>query len=251
MKRLEIAWVRDLLASTAALMLSFSFFAFSYASDPGFPDTIRFEPWGTYIPCPPCTGLAVVPLVVYNDEYLTGIQIVLRCSGPVSWDTAEFVGERASHMEAIGIVMFEDMVKLNGVSMTDSIPPGNGILAYVYLTVEDTGLASIDTTMVPGSLDFTYFTDLLALPVIPEVILKSEWHLSPQHSPPGDVDQSGAVNIVDVVFLINYLFRNGPEPAYLPCADPNVDCSVSLSDIVYLINYVFKSGATPQLGCAY
>jgi len=40
----------------------------SYAQDPGVPDTVRFETWGTYVPCPPCSGTAVVPMVVFTDE---------------------------------------------------------------------------------------------------------------------------------------------------------------------------------------
>lgn len=252
MKRLEKAPVRIFVSAVVVLVVGLFFNGVTYAQDPGIPDTVRFKPWGTYIPCPPCTGHAVVPLVVYTDEYLLGMRIILRSSGPVSWDTAQFVGQRANHMSGKGITILNDMLKLVGVSVGDTIPPGNGIIAYLHLAVQDTGWASVDTIIISeGPLDYTFFTDIYGLEVLPEVILKSEFNLQPQDSPPGDVDKSGGVDIVDAVFLINYLFRNGPAPPYRPCADPNIDCSVSLSDVVYLINYIFRSGPEPQPGCAY
>jgi len=63
----------------------------------------------------------------------------------------------------------------------------------------------------------------------------------------GDADKSGAVNILDVVFLINYKYKEGPEP--LSPAYSNVDCisPINILDIVYLINYKYKDG--PMLNC--
>jgi len=34
-------------------------------------------------------------------------------------------------------------------------------------------------------------------------------------------------------------------------ADVNADCDVNIADVVYLIDYIFKGGPTPQLGCYY
>jgi len=64
---------------------------------------------------------------------------------------------------------------------------------------------------------------------------------------PGDADGDGAVNIGDVVNIINYVFRNGPSPTPFPVysGDPNNDCAVNLADAVYIIGYVFKGGPPP------
>ncbi len=70
------------------------------------------------------------------------------------------------------------------------------------------------------------------------------------HVPPiiyvkGDADGSGAVDISDAVFLINYIFSAGvpPDPIFLGDAD----CSgaIDISDVVYLINYIFSGGPAP------
>lgn len=64
----------------------------------------------------------------------------------------------------------------------------------------------------------------------------------------GDMNADGVINTVDIVYLINYLYINGPEPACTPinaCADANQDSLVNASDVVYLINYLFVNGPPP------
>ncbi len=66
----------------------------------------------------------------------------------------------------------------------------------------------------------------------------------------GDASGDGLVDIGDVIFLIDYLFRNGSAPAVMEAMDVNGDCEVNIGDVVYLINYLFKGGPAPMLGCA-
>jgi len=66
----------------------------------------------------------------------------------------------------------------------------------------------------------------------------------------GDVNQDNKVTIADVVFLVNYLFKGGPEPYFLASGDVNRDCQTTTADIVYLVNYLFKGGPLPLSGCA-
>jgi hypothetical protein len=66
----------------------------------------------------------------------------------------------------------------------------------------------------------------------------------------GDVNQDGKVDPGDAVYLINYLFREGPAPQPLAAGDVNGDCEVNAGDVMYMINYLFKEGPRPQAGCA-
>ena len=66
----------------------------------------------------------------------------------------------------------------------------------------------------------------------------------------GDANHDGVVDVADVVFLVNYLFKAGPQPNPKAAGDPNNDCIVDVADVVYLINYLFKQGASPLAGCA-
>ncbi len=62
---------------------------------------------------------------------------------------------------------------------------------------------------------------------------------------PGLVDDDCLIGITDVVYLINYLFKSGPEPVLLEAGDVNCDHEITISDAVYLVNYLFKSGPPP------
>ena len=62
----------------------------------------------------------------------------------------------------------------------------------------------------------------------------------------GDVNSDGSVDVTDVVYLINYLFTEGPPPPWpLTRGDANGDGSVNVTDVVYLINYLFSEGPPP------
>jgi hypothetical protein len=63
----------------------------------------------------------------------------------------------------------------------------------------------------------------------------------------GDANANGIINIADIVYLINYLFKTGPPPIPQEAGDVNADVSVNVADIVYLINFLFKGG--PPLFC--
>jgi hypothetical protein len=61
----------------------------------------------------------------------------------------------------------------------------------------------------------------------------------------GDCNGDGVVNVSDVVYLINYLFIDGPVPVPWKSGDCNGDGNVNVTDVVYLINYLFIDGPPP------
>ncbi|MDH4222650.1 MAG: dockerin type I repeat-containing protein [candidate division Zixibacteria bacterium] len=235
----------------SGLML-FSNFLPCFAQDPGEPDTIRFLDWGYYVVCPPCTGRAVVPMYLVNDESLYYMNIPLKWSGPIDMDTAIVVGERSEFMphKVIGvdhtnqIVLFE----LANVGGGEFIPPDQGILIKLYFIIQDTGFVDIDTTIHVTT--YYHFMDLYETTFQP-LFYPTEFYIGEQNIPPGDVNQDGDATVSDVVYLINYLFKGGPEPAHLPSGDVNLDCDVTVSDVIYFINFLFKSGKSLELGCCY
>jgi hypothetical protein len=62
---------------------------------------------------------------------------------------------------------------------------------------------------------------------------------------PGDVNEDQVVDLADIIFLINYLYRSGPAPDPPERGDVTQDGEVDLGDIVYLINYLYRSGPPP------
>jgi len=63
----------------------------------------------------------------------------------------------------------------------------------------------------------------------------------------GDFNSDGYINLGDVVFAINYLYKSGPAPDPIEFGDCNCDGNVDVGDVIYLINYLFKGGPVP--GC--
>jgi hypothetical protein len=62
----------------------------------------------------------------------------------------------------------------------------------------------------------------------------------------GDTNDDGRIEAGDVVFLLSYLYRNGPEPNPLQSGDANSDGDVDGADVVYLLNYLYRGGAPPS-----
>jgi hypothetical protein len=63
----------------------------------------------------------------------------------------------------------------------------------------------------------------------------------------GDANGDQVVNVTDVVYMMNYLFRHGPPPVSFVSGDANCDDDLGILDVVLLINYLYKEGVTP--GC--
>ncbi len=235
------------------LILGFLFF-FNYlptlAQDPGIPDIVRFLLWGTYVPCSPCTGRAVVPMYVFNDESIEWMFIPLEWTGEISLDTILFAEGRFDDPYYPGVFIINEEKKVFITNLIpEYMPPGQGIYLYMYFTVQDTGLATIDLT-IPITDEPFNFTDS-TFNVFPPHFIPSEFRIQEQNILPGDVNQDGHVFVSDVIYLVNYLFKGGSPPAYLPSGDVNLDCKITVSDVVYIINYLFKNGSSLEMGCCF
>ena len=62
----------------------------------------------------------------------------------------------------------------------------------------------------------------------------------------GDVNTDGLVNLIDILYILNYFFQipPGPDP-YFPATDTNGDGKFNLIDAIYLINYLYWDGPAP------
>ncbi|KPL04224.1 MAG: hypothetical protein AMJ73_04445 [candidate division Zixibacteria bacterium SM1_73] len=226
----------------------------SFSQDPGIPDTVRFGEWSTYLPGPPSQGKAIVPLIVFNDYPLCFLQIVLKYIGPIECDTAYFAQGRPDVCYSkdvyvdttVSVDGIDGLIVFSAIALPrNGMPSGVGEIGRIHFHVQDTGSVELDTTCW-GPI-CSSFMDTAAYTYVPKVV-DSDHYIVP--SVPGDVNQSGEVNSADVVFLIDYLFKQGPPPDFLELADVNKDCIVNSADVVYLMNYLFKGGPCPKPGCA-
>ncbi len=66
----------------------------------------------------------------------------------------------------------------------------------------------------------------------------------------GDANNNAVLNILDITYLIAYLYKSGPNPIPYDCVgDPNGTGNVNILDITYLIAYLYKSGPLPVTDC--
>jgi len=60
-----------------------------------------------------------------------------------------------------------------------------------------------------------------------------------------DGDGSDAVNVADLTYLVDYLFRGGPPSPCFEEGDVNGDGSINVADLTYLVDYLFRGGPPP------
>jgi len=61
----------------------------------------------------------------------------------------------------------------------------------------------------------------------------------------GDANSDGLVNVGDAIYVVNYVFKDGPEPSCMAEGDANADGLVNVGDAIHVVNYVFKDGPDP------
>ncbi|UCB52318.1 MAG: S8 family serine peptidase [Candidatus Zixiibacteriota bacterium] len=135
----------------------------------------------------------------------------------------------------------------SGTSMAG--PHVAGVVALMRQANPDLGVDSIKQILMSTAVDLGPFGDDNAygwgvIDAYQAVLAALSTYLA------GDANGDGVVDLADVVFVLNYLYKSGPAPDPLAAGDPNADCIVEMADLVYLINYLYKGGPAPQQGCA-
>ena len=117
------------------------------------------------------------------------------------------------------------------------------LLATFTFTVSDTMTICLDTTMI--MMQNLTFTRTDAVVYFPQDNMPSCMPVFIR----GDANGNGEIHIEDIVYLINYLFMDGPPPPTVKSGDANCDEVVDVADVIYLMNYLFGDG--PEPSCYY
>lgn len=64
----------------------------------------------------------------------------------------------------------------------------------------------------------------------------------------GDLNHNGVRNVADLTYMVNFLFKGGPQAPCYEEGDVNGNVVVNVADLTYFVNYLFKGGAAP-VGC--
>ena len=61
----------------------------------------------------------------------------------------------------------------------------------------------------------------------------------------GDADGNGKINLLDVSFIINALYRGGSQPVPFEAGDPDGSLKMNLLDVSHIINNLYRGGPAP------
>ncbi|MFQ5607634.1 MAG: dockerin type I domain-containing protein, partial [Candidatus Zixiibacteriota bacterium] len=61
----------------------------------------------------------------------------------------------------------------------------------------------------------------------------------------GDANTDTRVDLTDIVFLIDFIFRSGVPPVSFDAADADFDSRIRITDVTFLINYLYRNGPPP------
>ena len=189
-----------------------------------------------------------------NTIPLDYLRIPVEYDGPagLSFDSISTVGCRTSYFEVVSLLHYDPFgrrltAKLQPTSTNTQpdLSPGTGPILKLYFTASgpsgQTSPLLLDgySTYTPnfqGNLASYNAASLSGSLTVSSCTLR------------GDVDGTSAVDIGDLVYLVEYSFNGGPEPVPLEAADVNCSGGVDIADLVYLVDFMFGTGPAP-CGC--
>jgi hypothetical protein len=231
--------------------------------DTGVCDTVR-------IGCPIRVATVVpgdsimVPIYLWNDEILGGFSLGF------AYDTTELeIVSKKTYDTTGSVIPFDARVNIKekitipgkylfgwwDPTAESPIPASNSIngklLIIINFKVKSTATPKtlvIDSVFVPPAGEFLLSTNQ-GYSMSPQYVHCPDGDIILSNIPCGDADGSGDIDIADIVYMVNYFFRQGIPPQDPRGGDIDCDLRITIADIVYLINYVFKAGPKPCLGC--
>jgi hypothetical protein len=215
--------------------------------DPSIPDTIWVESETLIvgIPSPVCIGIV-------NDEPLSGLSLMFEMDGSavLDWDTdilplwtdriSDWVGEgiaRETHADGTN----PDTFQFYAFHMTDSLPPGRDAVCCPHFIPLSAGTVTFRLVAWANGSESMLVTEDHAA-ILP-TFYGGQITVLPYLA--GDANHDGVIELSDVVYLLNYLFKGDDPPEPLEAGDVNCDGIVDLGDVVYLLSFLFKGGPPP------
>lgn len=173
----------------------------------------------------------------------------------VTWSTEGLRSEHLSHqMQTHFNPMYNQMTfRLGNSDGGSGLPAGSGPVLKLNLTLDDPAIAGQETVVDLSGYDAShqprFVSDKLDYtPAIRDGLISySSCCVGMRGNVNGDpLDQ---VNIEDLVYLVSYMFNQGPEPDCMKEANVNGDIfeQITVEDLVYMAGYMFNGGPEPAM----
>ena len=226
------------------------------AQDPNTPDTIYVDSVQT----PTSTG--IVPIRFKNDEPLLGIEITLKHNvnpSIIVLDSVSFAGSRVEYLTTRYLTNhpLDTAFTITAFVLSEPyISAGSGLFCRLHFSFSgalDSTLVIIDSTTVifDGKTLTVTFSDTLANDFQPQFrrgylyINSSICCIGNKGNVNGDIND--LVNVLDLTYIIDRLFRGGPPPSCPEEAnlDNDPENRLTVLDLTFLVDRIFRGGPAP------
>ncbi|UCD93636.1 MAG: PKD domain-containing protein [Candidatus Zixiibacteriota bacterium] len=192
-----------------------------------------------------------VDIYVANTIPLNAMYIPITYQGALelTLDSFKTEGCRTAHFDELSRTYFNEencqayfKISNNPEGSTPGLDPGQGTILKLYLTIPPTATpgntSAIELVSFSTKVLRFYSQDFYYAPIdaAGEVSLSGLC---------GDADGSEALNILDVTYLVNYLYKNGPAPEPENIGDADGSGTINILDVTHIVNYLYKEGPEP------
>jgi hypothetical protein len=200
-----------------------------------------------------------IPVYMNNPCLVGGFTMQIYCSDP-SWasfdstdsQSADTIGSRISGWELFNWNLSpgsHSRISVTAIANLDGqghpLFPGDGLIFTVHPHLKSYLVCDTCQILTWGNVNLS---DTTGLRILPRVLQAGAICVAPgpcDGNPRGDANCNGAVNGIDVVFLVNYFRGSGRSFCCLCSADVNGNGQVNGIDVTYLVNYLRGRGPAP------
>jgi len=182
-----------------------------------------------------------IPNIIHRDEGF------LLSTGSLYdyWDF-NFPSFITDHQEFSWEGSLPDTVAMSCVNMSPTLPITEKTMIYRF-NLRTSQIHDRKRTLCVDTTYVNITVDWLWNPPEPYWGGPTCWEIGNMPYLCGDCNSNGTINILDVTYLVNYLYKNGPEPYPPDAGDVNADFSVNVLDLTYYIRHLYLFG--PPLLC--
>jgi hypothetical protein len=162
-----------------------------------------------------------------------------------NYDSFSVAGTRADgfYNSLVGGSAVEKKMAVLIQNIATPLPPGSGPVLRFYLKTDVYAFggskAAVDTSTIEG---YSLKAEAAEFDYVPafhsgEIVIRDVMR--------GDANNDDKYSVGDATYLVNYIFRGGPDPITFESGDANMDFFHDVGDAVFLLEYIFKDGPPP------
>ena len=120
---------------------------------------------------------------------------------------------------------------------------GSGEVMKIYVTIDSLAFGGLLSVLDTTSFLNTKLSMYTAATSYVPVLFTGSFSTKPINR--GDTNRDFRINILDLTFLVDRIFRGGPAPITIQAGDFNADFTININDLTYVVDFIFRGGPPP------